>query len=198
MRSTICTIILAALFALPGKAQQDYYFTLNYSMAAGLGEQSDFIGNYSWRGVSLEPIWMLTPEIGLGAYFSWNVFYDKLSGSFTEDTETITGTQARYINAFPMLLEGRYHLGEPYDIRPYLGLGIGAFRMLQETNTGLFGVENKTWHFGISPNAGILIPIGYQDTAVHVGLRYNKPFNNSDAPFEYSWLGIDVGLSWLR
>jgi len=198
MRTSIMIIVLAALFILPAKAQQDYYFTLNYSMAAGLGDQSDYIGNFSWRGVSAEPMWMLNFQIGIGAYFSWNVFYEKLSGTFVNDSQTITGTQARYINAFPMLAEGRYHLGEPYGIRPYIGLGVGAFRNRQRTEMGIFAIENNTWHFGISPNAGVLIPVGYQDTAIHLGLRYNKPFNNNDAPFEYSWLGIDIGLAWMQ
>lgn len=196
MRILMVIIAMVTLSTLPSKAQ-DYLFSLSYNTAAPLGELKDYVGKYSWRGISAEPRWFLNSGVSVGAFFGWNVFYEKLYGSFVDDTRTLTGTQARYVNAFPILVDGHYYLGEPYDIRPYVGLGLGTYRTRQRTEMGIFAVDNNNWHFGLSPSVGVLIPVGYADSALHLGIRYHKAFKTSDS-LDFSYLGINLGFAWLN
>ncbi len=174
---------------------QSYYASLGYSTSAPLGETQDFIGKYSWRGVNFEGQWFMQPQVSLGFYSALNVFYEKTSGDFTDDTRTVSGTQLRYLSALPLLLEGRYHLGEEAGRRPYVGLGLGTMRTWQRTEMGILDANTEEWQFGLAPAAGVLIPVGY-GTALNLGLRYHYAFQSGDA-LNNGYLSISVGVAWM-
>ena len=69
-------LIFISIFTLSANflTAQGFYFNMNYSMAASLGETSDYISKYSWRGINIEGQWMLTDNISLGYNLGWNVF----------------------------------------------------------------------------------------------------------------------------
>jgi len=175
---------------------QEFYFNMNYSTAAALGDTKDYIDKFSWRGVNIEGQWMLNPNLSVGFNFGWNVFNQKVSGSFVDGTNTLTGTQVRYLNSFPLMVETRYHIGELYNdaATPYVGVGLGTIASVQQTEMGVFVVEDKPWQFGIVPAAGVLIPIGF-DSMINVGLKYNYAFKTSQYP-AISYLSINLGYVW--
>lgn len=194
MKTFIISVAFIFIAVIPTTAQ-DYFFGLSYDMAAPLGETSDYVSKYSWRGVSFEGRSFLQSNLSVGFFFGWNVFSDKITGDFTNDTRTYSGTQLRFINAFPLLLEGHYYLGEDFNTRPYLGLGLGTNRTRQRTEMGLFAVDNNNWQFELCPSVGVLIPTGSYSTAVHLSLRYHYAFKAGDS-LDNSYLGINVGLAW--
>ena len=173
---------------------QDFYFTLNYSTAAPLGETNDYISNYSWRGISMEGNWELNEKVAAGFNIGWNVFFQNISDSFTSDTRTVTGTQLRYINAFPLQVTGRYHFGVVDATRPYLGLGVGTTRTRQRTDMGIFTTEPSAWQFSLAPGAGVLIPVGFS-TRINLGVQYQYAFETSDM-MANSYLVINLGFVW--
>ena len=194
-------IVLLSLFMLSATflTAQEFYFNMNYSMAAPLGETKDFIDKYSWRGVNIEGQWMMNPNLSVGYNLGWNVMNQKITGEFTDGTKTLSGTQLRYLNSFPIIIEGRYHIGESiYDgaVTPYVGAGIGTIYNMQRTEMGIFIVEDKKWQFGVVPAAGVLIPVGYS-SMVNVGVKYNYAFKAGDM-IAHSFLTINVGYVWGR
>jgi len=197
MRYFLVLIVLVFLFPFQSHSQ-DYLTSLSYNTAAPTGQTQDYISQFSWRGLSFEARTFFDTNISAVVFFGWNVFYEKLRGDFqATDSRTISGTQLRYINAFPMLVEGHYYLGEDFEVRPYFGMGVGTNRTVQRTEMGLFAINNNNWHFALAPSAGFLIPTGNYDTAIHLALRYHYAFKTKDS-IDHSWLGINLGIAWMN
>lgn len=194
MKSKIFAFLIMLTVATTSASAQEYLFGLSYATAAPLGETADFTSPYSWRGIAMEARWFLNDNTSLGFFTAWNVFYEKETGRYTEGTRTLSGTQLRYVNAFPILLEGHYHFGSDMGTRPYVSLGLGPYRTRQRTEMGIFAAETNKWQFGLAPGAGILVPVSY-GLAVHLGLKYNYVLQAGDA-LNHSWIGINLGLAW--
>ena len=191
--SAIILLLLTAQIAIG----QSSYTSLMYSTGLAVGETNDFIGNYSWRGVAFESNWFVGDQFSLGFYAGWNVFFEKTTGEFREDTRTLSGTQQRYLNMFPILFDTRFHLGEDYATRPYFGLGVGTYRARQRTEMGVFYSENNEWQFGLAPLIGVLLPVG--NIALNPSIRYNFAFaTNNSGSMDRSYLAINVGVAWVR
>ena len=174
---------------------QNFYFNMNYSTAAPLGETGDYIDKFSWRGINIEGQWMLTTNISAGYNFGWNVFNQKITGEFTNDTKTLYGTQLRYLNSFPMMVEGRYHIGETdTSTTPYVGVGLGTIYTEKRTEMGIFASTTDAWQFGITPAAGVLIPVGFS-SMINIGVKYNYALKSSDL-MANSFLTINLGYVW--
>ena len=78
-------------------------FGITYNTALPLGETADYISKYSFRGFGLEGRWEIGNKLDIGFNAAMNVFYEAESGSFTEETMTLTGTRYRYLNAYPIM-----------------------------------------------------------------------------------------------
>ena len=187
---------LSLMIALNGNGQAvDYYSTVNYGISVPLGDTRDFIANTSFRGFSFEFGRFLTEEISIGFGFAWSVFNE----SFPRDTYeledlTLTGNLYRYINAFPLMVIGRYYFNQDSQVRPYVGLASGAYVIAKVSDFGVHRLENKNWHFGVAPEAGVIIGIG-TEAFVNLGARYNYAFKSGGDT--HSWLGIQAGVTFI-
>ncbi len=187
---------LSLMIALNGNGQEvDYYSTVNYGISVPLGDTRDFIANTSFRGFSFEFGRFLTEEISIGFGFAWSVFNE----SFPRDTYeledlTLTGNLYRYINAFPLMAIGRYYFNPDSQVRPYVGLASGAYVIAKVSDFGVHRFENKNWHFGVAPEAGVIIGIG-TEAFVNLGARYNHAFKSGGDT--HSWLSIQAGVTFI-
>lgn len=190
----LVTIIAAFLLTIVTQSQSLY--TLNYNMSFGLGETGDYISKPSFRGLSFDGRGFLTDQISLGGYFSWTTFFEERANDiYTDGTATLTGTQYRYINAFPILLQGHYYLGtDEYEPRFYFGAGLGTYKMIQRTDIGVWSIEENHWHFGMSPEVGLLYPVG-MSSQLNINLKYHWVLGVDDS-LDYSWLGVSIGFAW--
>lgn len=190
----LVTIIAAFLLTIVTQSQSLY--TLNYTMSFGLGETGDYISKPSFRGLSFDGRGFLTDQISLGGYFSWTTFFEERANDiYTDGTATLTGTQYRYINAFPILLQGHYYLGtDEYEPRFYFGAGLGTYKMIQRTDIGVWSIEENHWHFGMSPEVGLLYPVG-MSSQLNINLKYHWVLGVDDS-LDYSWLGVSIGFAW--
>ena len=185
--------ILIALSSL-GAMAQDGLFAVTYSMAMPLGSTSDYISKFSPRGFGVEGRGFLNDNISLGGSFTWNVFFEELKNeTFTQGTESITANQFRYINTYPINFTAHYYFGDYGSTRFNVGLGLGAYKINRRTEFGIFQVEHNYWHFGLAPEAGVLIPLG-ASTDIMLSVRYNYAFKTEGV--DYSWLGFNVGFAW--
>lgn len=190
----ITTLILGLLLTLSVRSQS--LVCVDYTIGFSLGETADYITSPSFRGFSIDTRYFVTDQFSLGGSFNWSTFYEKLSGaSYTRDNMTITGTQYRYLNAFPILFQAHYYLG--YDImkpRAYIGAGIGPYVMNQRVDLGIWTWENKNWHFGMSPEIGLIYPIN-ENTKINIGVKYHYVVKAKET-INYSWLGLNIGIAW--
>ncbi len=190
----ILTLIFALVISAACYSQGLY--TLDYNISYPVGKTGDFTRNTSFRGFTFEGRGFISDNFSLGGLFNWTTFYEELDGaSFTYETATITGNQYRYINAFPFLFQAHYYLGlDENKLRAYLGGGLGAYIIIQRVNMGIWSMEYNKWHFGFSPEAGVLIPVS-MSTQINISLRYHYAFKAKDT-IDYSWFGLSVGFVW--
>jgi outer membrane protein W len=187
---------ISLIVTLNGTAQVvDYYSTVNYSVSIPLGDTRDFISNTSFRGFSFEFGRFFTEEISVGFLLAWGVFNE----SFPRDTYeledlTLTGNLYRYINAFPLMAVGRYSFNPDSWFRPYLGLASGAYVINKVTDLGVHRFEQKNWHFGLAPEAGLIIGFG-AEAYVNMTARYNHAFESGGDT--HSWLSFQAGISFI-
>ena len=190
----ILIIVTAVLISSASYSQSLY--SLNYTMSFGMGETADYISSPSFRGMTFEGRGFVSDQFSLGGLFTWSTFYEKLAGAtVSEGTMTLTGTQYRYINAFPILFQGHWYSNtDQYEPRIYLGAGLGPYKINQRTNLGVYSIEERNWHFGISPEVGLLFPIS-MDTQLNISVRYHYVFKAKDT-IDHSWLGLSLGFAW--
>lgn len=190
----ILLIASALIISASGYSQSLYSMDFNMSMTSG--ETAKYIESTSFRGFTFEGRGFVHDQLSFGGLFSWTTFYDKLGGEeFTYETSTVTGNQYRYINAFPILFQGHYYLqGDEFEPRVYMGGGIGAYKINQRTNIGTWSVEQRNWHFGVSPEVGLLYPVSLS-TQFNISFRYHYVFKASSTT-DISWFGLAIGLAW--
>lgn len=188
--------IMAGFFA---NAQQ-YSWRLTYDVNAPMGDfNSEYISDWSWRGVGLDNRWMLNDKVSAGFYLAWHAFYERVDNA-TASTEsgiiTAHGTQFRYLNTGLFQANVHYYLGDQSSINPWIGLGFGGAYSNMQANLGFYSYSYKPWSLSISPQAGVDIPLS-MDAAFTLGIRYNYLMNTENqAPISFSYVGITAGFKF--
>ena len=190
----LTTLIIAILMTASVNSQS--LFSLNYAMGFSMGETADYIASPSFRGFEVSGRYYISDQFSVGGSFTTSTFYEKLAGaSYTQDNMTITGTQYRYLNAFPILFQAHYYTSHNImKPRIYLGAGIGPYIMNQETDIGTWVWENNNWHFGVSPEIGLLYPLS-ESTKINIGVKYHYVFKAKETN-DHSWIGLNIGFAW--
>ena len=187
-------IALSLILSVSGYAQSLYSF--DYNMSFANGETAEYIGATSFRGLTFEGRSFIHDQFSIGGLFSWTTFYESLGGEqFTSGTSTLTGNQYRYLNAFPILFQAHYYMtGDEYEPRVYMGGGVGPYKMNQRTDIGTWSLTDRNWHFGISPEVGLLFPLS-MDTQFNISFRCHYVFKANNT-IDHSWFGLSLGLAW--
>lgn len=171
------------------------YTTLWYDMSMPLGGTYDYAGNFSGRGMSLEYRHLLTPRVSVGVRGAWHVLSDKRHGTEDRGALVVTATELRTINVVPIEATGHYYFTRFGSLpTPYAGAGVGVHWAERRTAIAGWGFRQDAWHFGLSPEAGLLIPVGVNQIAL--GVRFSYLFPSGDKP-EETYLGFKLGLAEL-
>jgi len=202
MKSIKILSIIALLAIGVNMTAQDNKTNIYYTMGFPMGDTKDYISKTSFRGMGFEYQYLFSDKFGLGGVLQWSTFYEsdpRDTYDFTNNegvvNGAINGIRYKYINTVPMYITGTYYMAsDDAKIRPYLGLGVGTYWLEKKTDMGLYTTIYNSWHFGLIPKAGILIPISYS-TSVYIGLDYNLAFKNSDMDTQ-SWLGLSIGFDF--
>lgn len=199
---------LALILILSGAnlLAQDFLGALMYNTAMPMGNTKDFISDYSWKGFSFEGRSFTNRNWSFGGSFGWNIFDQKLYETVDIEEEnlgtTVTGTQIRYTNSFPLLLTGHYHFGKRRDsFRPFIGAGIGTYYILQRFEIGVYQWEVSNWHFGVAPEIGTLLALS-RTTSLMISVKYNYAFSAGKTVYgstdnTQSYLGVNIGLAFF-
>lgn len=190
------TGIFVVLISFSSMAQGGGIWNFNWNMGFPMGTTKDFIGNPSFRGFSLEGRGFVTDRITVGGIGAWSVFYENFEWILNENNTTKTyGYNRKYLNVMPLMVTAHYYFSQG-QIQPYIGTGIGPYYIESRDFMGIYYVQGKEWHFGIAPEVGIIMPFGSSNAGVNINFKYNLAAKTKNQP-SYTWLGINIGLSYL-
>ena len=195
--------IIAALLILTmaGGALAQYgtaYVT--YDVAFPIGETNDFIREKSWRGVGIGVSkFVMSPNLDIGVSWQWNTLQETTRDPIEMGDLAVSGDQVRKIYISPILVTGNYHFSavrEQYPFEPFVGLGAGAYYIEKSLDIGITSLEEKNWHFGIEPRAGVTVPVYNNIEAVLVAsYHYILEAGNGT---DHSFFDIGIGLAYRR
>ncbi|HEU4366202.1 MAG TPA: hypothetical protein VFT13_12145 [Candidatus Krumholzibacteria bacterium] len=192
--------ILAGLVTMGyGSARaQDWYGAATWQISVPTGDTRDFVDETSFRGFGLDFRKVLATSTTLGIVTGWNVLHERRTGTTEINNVSVTGTQDRTINSFPIMVGLHRYFGERRQPRPYVGLNAGAFVIIRTFEIGVYSAEEDAWDWGIAPEAGIVIPT-QSGAGVIINARYNWSFTSQDlsgADEDLTYWGINVGFVW--
>ena len=192
----LLTGLFAILFSISTFGQGGGVWNFDWNMGFPIGDLKDFTDQPSFRGFSINGQGFVTDNIAVGGILGWNVFYENL-GFVEEDygTAKVYGYKRRYVNAMPLLVTGQYYFTQS-GIQPYIGVGVGTYYIESRDFTGIYYLQGKDWHFGLAPEAGLIMPFGSGDAGLHIGFKYNMAAKTKNEP-GYQWFGVNVGISYL-
>jgi outer membrane protein W len=201
--------LLAALvigIAGTAMAQHNALSGITWNIGLPTGNMSNFLSKTSFGGFGFEMHNFLSDDFALGGSVSWNYWSEMTGETIALQQGALSGTQIRYVNSIPLLLNATFYLGgRRDDLRPFLGLNAGAYYILQRLDMGVYSLDNDQWHFGLAPEFGFLYKTA-SDTYITASGRYNYAFAagtkiNGDAKNSVAYWGINIGLaytpSWL-
>jgi len=180
---------------------QKWLGSMTYQISVPMGDTKDFIDKTSFRGVGIDFRYFVQKKTTVGFMFGWNVFDERSYGTTEVERDnpgTITGTQQRYLNSFPIMINAHYYFGNKGQIRPYVGINAGGYIMPQELGIGIYSFYESRWEWGAAPEAGILIPANY-DAGFIVSGKYNYAFTGVSAvgtDINHSYVSASVGFYW--
>ncbi len=201
---------IAALLILLGTssvfAQHSGIWHFQYDMGIPMGNTKDFVSKFSARGFALEGQGYVTDNISIGGRFAWDVFYEDKGWTlehvnYNLDGENKTGSdiysyQKHYLNTMPLMATVHYTLNSDKVI-PYFGLGVGTYYIEQRNQLGIYIFQQNKWHFGLSPEVGVTIPLGQTSNwGLNVNFRYNWAAKTKETDAQ-SWINTSVGFSYF-
>jgi len=195
----IITLLLLLMIATSAFGQSKIT-ALTYNVSIPDGDMKNYIDETSWRGFGFDGKWFVDGDrpLTLGIALAWHVFNETTDGTIVLDQGALTGHQNRYVNSFPMMLTAHYYFGNRNQLWAYLGVGAGAYYMIQRFEIGVWAFEETHWHFGVVPEFGIQIPLSEADFLINV--KYNYAFASGEPiagdPIDWTYWGINVGLAY--
>ncbi len=146
---------------------------LTYGTAVGMGATHKFTPDFSFIGVAADWRTRVTDNFWPGFTIAWQVLYSKEYQTRTYKDITFSGTVATTLNVFPLLADADwYFLTDRGGIRPYAGLGLGAYAAEHRIDWNIWTVQDTTWHFGLAPEVGVVLPTGSFDLVVTTKFNY--------------------------
>ena len=197
VRVTMLTLALLLMASAPGLAQDRMFMGVTYQVAMPTGDTKAFSDDVSFRNIGLEWRNIVQPNISLGLAVGWNVFAELTDEVVSVGDYDASGTQFRYVNAFPMLLTAHYYLGSAGTLkpRPYFGVGAGTYYIENRLEAGLTAIKTDAWHLGVAPEAGVVLPINRYSSA-YVNGKFNYGLEAGDITHSY-WT-FAFGMAWRK
>jgi opacity protein-like surface antigen len=191
--AAVLVVVGLVTAALPtSTAAQNLFIGFSYGMGIPTGDTKEFIGNTSFRGMAFDWRKLVGERVSAGFHIGWSVFDEETLETASRPGVDVTGKQFRYINAFPILANFYYYLGNNRSFRPYIGGEAGAYIIEQRLEVGLYALEEHNWHFGLAPAGGVSFPLS-DEMFTFVNARYNYAFKSGNT-IDHSWWSINIGI----
>jgi hypothetical protein len=197
----VAILILTGVWS--GANAQDNVTAITYQPSVPLGDLEEYISEVSWIGWGLEGRRFRSPssKVTFGFSFSWHVFDEAPTGTMVFEGGAVTGSQRRYVNSLPFLLTADYYLNRNTGgIKPFIGVGAGAYYVVQRFDIGVYKREVSSWNFGVEGELGLQFPLG--DVEGIVAARYHHAFGSGETisgeEKDFSYVTAVIGLAYTR
>ncbi len=195
MKTRALLAIPFALLLSSGAQAQQWYWGMSYGMTTPVSDTKAFTNSTSWRNFGIDIMAVVKPNTTVGVSVAWSVFNDVTATVSSISGIEVGGTQFRYINSVPILVNVRRFLGTRGRPRPFIGVGVGPHLVKQRVEVGLWALSENTWHFGVSPEVGLLVPLG-SGVQGFVNAKYNYAASAGDPSRRHSYFGLNIGFAW--
>ncbi len=181
-----------------GDVETNGMLAFNYAISTGFGSTSDYIDNVSFRGFNFDYRRRLSSNVSAGVLIGWTHFYQKLDRDLYTAPDNpnvaVNAVQTRVLSSIPISLQGHYYFTQNSGIDPYVGFGMGAYRIEYEKWWGAIQDRDDQWKFGLNLQAGTTVPItkdylGFNFALVYHWIPYT--YNEVDG---ISYLNLNLGL----
>ncbi|UCC73847.1 MAG: hypothetical protein JSV86_04610 [Gemmatimonadota bacterium] len=199
MKTLASILVLVLVLGVDAYAQEDYFFGFEYNTVLPSGETDDFGGGWSWRGGSFGGRKVVRDNTTVGFWVGWHVMNDEgdeYVGFRGENNNLdVTGYQFRYVNSFPLMVNGHWYTGMTGDIRPFVGLNVGTYYIERRVEFGMLVVDDDSWHFGLAPEAGIVFPLGWRARGL-LTARWNWAASAGGSG-DITYWNFGIGVAWM-
>lgn len=171
--------------------------TVSYSMGLATGDLGDYVSTFSGRGFTLDYRKMVQPNIGVGLYTGWNVFFDERPyDTYTIDNRSLSGKQFRTVNSFPIMFATDYYLKPGEDLNPFIGLGVGTIYTERATDMGIYRLTQDAWSFAFTPQVGFYYSVN-RYSGISLAAKYNLGLAGGDFDTTQSYLSFNIGYMFM-
>lgn len=177
---------------------QDWFGMATYQISKGVGDTEEFIDDVSFIGAGLDMRKTLFGGTTAGVGMAWNVFHDRTEGVIDLENGAVSGSQDRYINAFPIMIGLHQYIGNWRRSRIHFGINGGGFLLVQTFRIGITEFEEDSWEWGVAPEAGVVVPIR-TGAWFAVNARYQwspTPQTLMGNEIELTYYQINIGFMW--
>ncbi len=192
----IFAMLIVIMLATAANAQYGLG-VVTYDITFPSGDLKEFTDNESWRGITIEGRKFFRPQLSAGLSWAWRTFHENTDELITFDGGAASGNQFRTIYVSPILAVFHAYLYDPWSnatILPYAGLGVGTYWIEKKLDMGIYTISDSNWHFGLAPEVGVMIPVGYSSQLIAT-FHYNYVFGNGDAG-PYDFWGFKIGAAF--
>jgi hypothetical protein len=191
-------LALLIVTTLATAAQAQYGMgVVTYDVNFPAGDLKEYTDNESWRGLTIEGRKFFAPQISAGLSWSWRTFHENSDELIEFEGGAASGNQFRRFYVSPILAVFHFYLFDQYSnarFLPFAGLGIGTYWIEKKLDMGVYIISDSNWHFGLMPEVGFMVPVGYSSHMI-AAFHYDYAFGNNDAgPYDY-W-GFKIGATF--
>jgi len=195
MKKIFLAFILIAGFCSTSVKAQGQIFSIQYSMGFGTGNTNEFISAPSFRGLTFEYKKFITPNHAVGFETTYNFFYERKDyATYTDDNQSLSGVQFRYLHSVPLLASYDYFLKPNEKYNPYVGIGIGCNLVDQRLDMGIYSITNDAAQFAFRPEIGVLIKANRNLDLVVAGKYFVS--TESDGMDGQSYFALNLGFAF--
>ena len=95
----ITLLLVAVISSFCLFAQRHSSYIISYPVSIPLSDVKDYVGETSFRGISMEFNKEIRQNVEVGFEAAWHVFNERVEDkAYTNETASISGVQYRYIN----------------------------------------------------------------------------------------------------
>lgn len=185
-------LLLVGAAAGGAEAQEDWWWGAVYQGSLGSGDTQEMIESFSWRNFGIEGRVLVREDVSMGVFAGWNVFNEQVDEQISFGGADVSGLQARYINAVPLLATVHYYARQSSGRTLFLGGGIGTYWIENRLEMGTTAVTATNWHFGLAPEVGFSFPL---DNGLDgfLSVKYNYALEADSIEHSYWTFGIGLG-----
>jgi hypothetical protein len=127
----IMVTFAAGFISVSATAQDRVKMEIGYNISGPLGSfKSNYVGITSFRGITGEISYAITPKVSVGFHSGYQSFYQRLGRQLykTDENETTSAVVTNTMEVLPLMVRGTYYPqgGSTSSIQPYISAGAGV------------------------------------------------------------------------